>query len=122
MSCSTKLNWKVISVGLLMQNRKILLGLRYPKEGEKEIMWEFPGGGVKKGEHPQAAMIREFKEELDIQVKESEIAACLCDYRKESSRLIVFFYITDWEGEIKKTCHQKLDWFSLEDCVEKRIP
>ena len=114
--------WKVISVGLLFKGSKILLGLRYDKEGENKAVWEFPGGSVELGENPQDSMIREMKEELDIEVKESELATCLCDYKKESSRIIVFFYVHHWEGEVRKTCHKKLTWFSLKECLEQKIP
>ena len=122
MSSSIYPNWRVISVALLIQKGKVLLGLRHSQKNEGENLWEFPGGSVEVGEHPQTTMIRELKEELNIQVVESEIADCLCDYRKEAFRLIVFFYVTAWEGEIKKTCHHELNWFSPEECMQKRIP
>jgi len=118
---SAKPNWKVISVGFLLKNKKVLLGLR-ASEKNKGGLWEFPGGSVELGEHPQTTVIRELKEELDIEVRESEIAGCLCDYKKETSLLIVFFYIKSWRGEIKNKDHQNLAWFSLEDCVQNKIP
>ena len=117
-----ELKWQVISVGLLIKKGKVLLGLRASDKNEKENLWEFPGGGVEWGEHPQATMIRELKEELNIQVRESEIAGCLCDHQKNGSRLIVFFYVKSWEGEIRQICHQKLTWFPLKECLIKRIP
>ena len=120
MSSSINLKWRVIAVALLIQKGKVLLGLR-PSNEEKNL-WEFPGGSVEAGEQPQTAIIRELKEELNVQATKLEIADCLCDHRKETSRFIVFFYVTDWKGEIKRTCHQKLSWFSPEECTQKRIP
>ena len=118
---STKPDWQIISVGLLLKEGKVLLGLR-SSEKNKGGLWEFPGGSVELGEHPQTTVIRELKEELNIEVREPEIAGCLCDHKKETSLLIAFFYIKSWKGEIKKNDHQRLGWFSLEDCIKNKIP
>ena len=122
MSQFGKANWQVISVALLIKNQKILLGLRQNEKNKKKDLWEFPGGGVELGELPQDTMIRELEEELSIQVRKSEVAGCLCDYKKEVSRLIVFFYVESWEGKIQNNYHQKLAWLSFQDCRKKRLP
>ncbi len=119
---SIKPNWQVISVGLLMREKKVLLGLRPFEDKKKGNVWEFPGGSVEWGEQAQDTMIRELKEELNIQVKESEIAGGLCDHTKDISRFIVLFYVRSWEGSITNNYHQKLAWMSLESCIKKRVP
>ena len=37
-------------------------------DGEFRGQWEFPGGKVEPGETPEEALIREIKEELDIEI------------------------------------------------------
>ena len=41
--------------------------------GEFKDGWEFPGGKIELGEIPEAAIVREIKEELDTEIKVGEL-------------------------------------------------
>ncbi|MDG2284156.1 MAG: (deoxy)nucleoside triphosphate pyrophosphohydrolase, partial [Alphaproteobacteria bacterium] len=63
----------VVAVGLIDVDGRVLIAQR--PEGKKMAgLWEFPGGKVDPGETPEAALIRELKEELNIDTKESCLA------------------------------------------------
>ena len=55
--------------GLLKQNNKILILRRHPKSRTNPNRWEFPGGKVDPGEDFDKALIREFLEETNLNIK-----------------------------------------------------
>ena len=54
--------------GILIWNDKVLVGKRKSTNQYHPSKWEFPGGKIEDGESVYEAVIREFKEELDIEV------------------------------------------------------
>lgn len=54
------------------EDRKILVMKRLPK-GELGGKWEFPGGKLEEGENPAQAMLREWQEELEVNVLMGEL-------------------------------------------------
>ena len=62
----------VTAVALYNTEGQILLQQR-PEGKPMAGLWEFPGGKVETGETPETALIRELKEELDIDVKPQNI-------------------------------------------------
>jgi len=54
-----------VVAALIQQEGKLLVGQRKRGAGY-ELMWEFPGGKVERGETPEQALARELREELDV--------------------------------------------------------
>lgn len=101
----------VAACALVDADGRVLLARR-PEGKPLAGLWEFPGGKVQPGETPEAALIRELKEELDIDVAES----CLAPFTFASHRyarfhlLMPLYLCRRWEGALRPTEGQALAW------------
>ena len=62
------ISMKVVA-GLLFDEEKFLIGQRLDENSSYGGYWELPGGKIDEGETSYDAIIREWKEELDIDVE-----------------------------------------------------
>ena len=101
----------VSAVALVDLDGRVLLAGR-PEGKHLAGMWEFPGGKVEPGEKPEDALIRELKEELDIDVK----ASCLAPFtfiahEYDDFHLVLLLYLCrKWQGIPKGLENQPLTW------------
>ncbi len=64
-----KKDWGLTVRGVVRQEDKILILRRHPKSRNNPHKYELPGGKVDPGEFFDVALIREFKEETNLEVK-----------------------------------------------------
>ena len=101
----------VVAVALIDVDGRVLIAKR--PEGKKLAgLWEFPGGKVEPGERPEQALIRELKEELDIDVKESCLAPFVfASHAYDSFHLLMPLYLCRrWDGVVAAREHDALAW------------
>jgi len=113
----------VAAVALVDADGRVLLARR-PEGKPLAGLWEFPGGKVKPGETPEDALIRELKEELDIDVS----AACLgpftfASHTYEKFHLLMPLYLCRrWSGTVRPMEGQSLAWVRPQKLAEYPMP
>ena len=101
----------VAAVALVDRDGRVLLAQRPPGK-QMAGLWEFPGGKVDPGETPEAALIRELKEELDVDTAESCLAPfTFASHTYEDFHLLMPLYVCRvWQGNPRPLEGQTLAW------------
>lgn len=102
---------------ILKHDNKILFHLR-KNTSYCDGMWSLVAGHVEDGESATAAMIREAREEIGIELSFSQIKVVHVMHRQTNRfNVDIFFDCSSWQGAIQncepEKC-EKLDFFSLD--------
>ncbi|HCL48354.1 MAG TPA: 8-oxo-dGTP diphosphatase MutT, partial [Rhodobiaceae bacterium] len=113
----------VVACALVDSDGRVLVAAR-PSGKSMAGLWEFPGGKVEAGETPEAALIRELKEELSIDVT----AACLAplsfaSHAYDEFHLLMPLYVCrKWDGQIAPREGQETQWLRPRDLFDLPMP
>ena len=113
----------VAACALIDADGRVLLARR-PEGKTMAGLWEFPGGKLGPGETPEAALIRELKEELCIDVS----AACLAPFafashEYEHMHLLMPLYLCRrWKGTPAPRENQALAWVRPQKLADYPMP
>ncbi len=113
---------------ILLKDNKVLL-LRRFNTGYEDGNYSLPAGHVEEGESVSDTMVREAKEEIDINIKKEDITLSHTMHRlktdKNDERLDFFFVCRNFGGEIKNLEPQKCDdlsWFDIDGLPQNVVP
>ncbi len=101
----------VVACALVDVDGRVLIAQR-PKGKSMEDLWEFPGGKLEPGESLEGALIRELKEELDVDTED----ACLAPFvfashaYEEFDLLMPLYVCRKWKGTPRALEHQAITW------------
>ena len=97
-----------VSAALIVENGKMLITKR--SGGEFDGMWEFPGGKIEPNETKEETVIREIKEELDLDIAVSSHLISI-KYAYPTFKLEMHVYIcTITSGELVLNEHADFAW------------
>lgn len=101
----------VVAAALVDPDGRVLLQRRPPGKQMADL-WEFPGGKLEPGESPEAALVRELREELAIEVAPDALAplAFASAALGERHLLLLLFRIDRWTGVPQPLEASALQW------------
>jgi 8-oxo-dGTP diphosphatase len=108
----------LVAAGLITHGNRILVGQR--RRGDRHAFkWEFPGGKVEPGETPQQALVRELREELNIEATVGpEVARYVHNYPSGTTVQLLFYAVTTFRGEPDSRAFEQISWEVLERLPE----
>ena len=101
----------VAAVALFDTDGRVLIAQR-PEGKSMAGLWEFPGGKVERRETPEAALIRELREELSVDTVESCLAPfTFASHAYDDFHLLMPLYVCrKWEGRVTPMENQQIKW------------
>ncbi len=113
----------VAAVALIDAKGRILLAKR-PAGKSMAGLWEFPGGKVEEGEAPEAALIRELKEELGIDVEPEALKGLtIVSHVYQDFHLLMSLYLCrEWRGAPQGREGQECLWVAPEEMRALPMP
>jgi 8-oxo-dGTP diphosphatase len=101
----------VVAAVIERSDRRLLICQRR-KNDSSPLKWEFPGGKIRSGEEPEAALARELREELGVTLRKSrEIARVQHTYAGTPEPLEIHFFAAEIaEGELAPRAFEQVAW------------
>ena len=109
----------IVAVAMIVtDDEKVLLGKRARTRDFKPGIWEIPAGRLEHGEASEYAILREGKEELNLELKPVGLVdACVFD--RKGQNLLLLNYTCDIVGGVPKCSaeHEELRWVTKEEAI-----
>ena len=98
-----------VTAAIIRQNDKILICKR-GAGGNCAFLWEFPGGKLEMGETLEECLIRECKEELEIDIAIKCVFVETTYKYPDREIAFTFFNAEIMGGELKMNVHNDMQW------------
>lgn len=101
---------KVVAALIWKEDRFMIC--QRPAHKARGLLWEFAGGKVEQGETDEEALIRECKEELDIEIGTKDIFMSLVHNYPDMAVNLILFNAYIKSGEPKLLEHNDIKWIT----------
>ena len=106
-----------VIAGLIFRNGRVLICQR-GQNAAFALKWEFPGGKIEDRETETDALRRELKEELAIDVRESEFfSEYAYSYEDGPTVSLRFHRVKSFQGEPQNLIFEQISWVEVDDLV-----
>ena len=105
-----------VSAAIIKKEKEILITKR--SGGPFHDKWEFPGGKIEKNESRENAVIREIKEELEVDIQVDSFLTTI-QYQYPQFHLTMHtFWCTITKGDLVLTEHSEAKWVKEKDLLD----
>ncbi|WP_133408345.1 8-oxo-dGTP diphosphatase MutT [Parashewanella tropica] len=111
-----------VAVGVIINSQNQILIAKRHKHLHQGGKWEFPGGKVEKGETTSEALIRELKEEVDLDVENTTPFMELSFDYPDKQVFLDIHQVSEFKGEAKGQEGQEIKWVSKCDLIDYQFP
>ena len=113
----------VVTCALIKRNGFYLCTRRAPGNNLAGY-WEFPGGKLEKNETPEMCLIRELKEEIDVDISKECIAPIgFSSFTYTHFHVVLMLYISrKWNGKILPREGNSLKWIKKTELKNLKMP
>ena len=118
------MNTRVIALlGLINEKNEVLISLRKNRADYNDY-WEYPGGKVERNETTDQAVVREIKEELNLDVSINCVAPLTFTVtHDESSQTILLLHVCrKWQGTPESLLGQRIAWVRPINLIQYKMP
>jgi 8-oxo-dGTP diphosphatase len=111
---------QTVVLGALVRDGHVLLALRRADKRAYPGVWDLPGGEVEAGESEPAALARELREELGVEVRPgaaSHLARVVVAPAGDDEVTLSAWLVREWSGTPTNAApeeHDDLAWFALD--------
>lgn len=106
-----------VAAAIIRKKDKLLICQRGPG-GSTAFLWEFPGGKVEANETLEECLVRECKEELEIDIKVGKVFAETEFKYPDRSIAFTFFEAKLIGGRTRANVHKDVKWVTAAELVD----
>ena len=110
-----------VSAALIFRDGKLLITQRHANS-HLGGLWEFPGGKRESGESFEDCLIREIREELDVEISVGELFEEIAHAYPEKSVRLKFFICRLLSGEPQTLDCAAVRWVTQNELVDFEFP
>ena len=111
----------VVAAALIDEGGRVLMAQRPPGK-QHAGLWEFPGGKVEAGEVPRAALVRELREELGIEVDPATLAPVTFSESADADMVLLLYRYRSWTGEPRALDAAEIRWVAPKALGDLAMP
>lgn len=116
----------VVALAMISPEGRVLVQQRSPDKAHGGL-WEFPGGKLEAGETPEAALVREIREELGVDVATTDLAplsfASNAPAHGQKMVLLLLYTTKRWCGTpVALEAGTHVDWVAAADLPALPMP